>query len=187
MQNDIFSMYRQEAGNIHKKWGLFLGFGLVLALLGLFMISTAWATTLFSVVLFGCMLVTVGIIQLAQALVTHSWHGLFISLLLAILYFVTGALCISKPTIAAVDLTLLIAAVCFIGGLFRIMASLIIRFKTWEWVFFNGIITCLLGVLIFAEWPLSSLWVIGTFVGIDVLLSGSSWLAVALYAKNHKA
>lgn len=152
--------------------------------LGMIVIGSASVATLFSVVLFGFLLVGAGLVQIVQAILAREWHGLFISLLLAILYTVTGVLCITKPALAAIDLTFLIAAFCFIGGLFKIIASCVMRFASWGWVFFNGLVTFFLGVLIYAEWPLSGLWLIGTFVGIDMLLSGWSWLLLSLQAKR---
>ena len=51
---------------------------------------------------------------------------------------------------------------------------------------FNGIITLILGILIWAEWPFSGLWVIGTLVGIDAIFTGWTWILLSLKAKNLK-
>jgi len=54
------------------------------------------------------------------------------------------------------------------------------------WLVFNGALSVLLAVLLWQQWPLSGLWAIGLFVGIDVLLTGWSWIALALMAKTFK-
>lgn len=184
MEKNELTIHFNQTEGIQQKWGWFLTLGILLMLLGAAMIGAAYTSTLFSVVFFGCFLVGASIVQIAHAILSHKWSGLFISLLLSILYGITGFLCITKPTIAAIDMTLLIAAFCFIGGLFRMITSLVMRFNAWGWVFFNGLITFILGILIYSEWPLSGLWLIGTFVGIDMLLAGWSWIILSLQAKR---
>jgi uncharacterized membrane protein HdeD (DUF308 family) len=58
------------------------------------------------------------------------------------------------------------------------------RFHGWGWVLANGIVTLILGVLIWREWPESALWVIGMFVGIDMLFAGWSWVMTALAVRS---
>lgn len=173
-----------EAKGIQKNWGWFFVLGLLLVLLGLAVVGSAYTATIFSVVLFGFLLVGAGCVQVAHAIMAREWGGFFIALLLAILSFVAGVLCIGHPTLAALDLTLLIGTFCFIGGLFKMIASLMMRFYAWKWVFFNGLVTFILGVLIYTQWPVSGLWLIGTFVGVDMLLVGWSWIILALQAKK---
>lgn len=185
MDKDLFTLYHQQRGSIQKKWGWLFCFGLLLTLLGTTLILEASLATDFSIVLFGSLLVTIGLIQLAQALLTYSWNALFISLLMAILYVVAGTLCIFQPTLGTFDLTLLISALCVIGGLFRILASLIIRFERWKLVLTNGVVSCLVGALIYSEWPLSSLWTIGILVGLDILFSGIVLLIITFFIKKH--
>ena len=49
----------------------------------------------------------------------------------------------------------------------------------------NGVVTFLLGILIFTDWPISGLWIIGFFIGIDMILSGWSWLLLTLFSRNY--
>ncbi len=174
----------RESESVRRNWGWFFVLGLLLALLGLAMIGSAYTATMFSVLVFGFMLVGGGVVHIVQSVMARQWSGVFLSILLSILYFVTGALCIGNPATAAVNMTLLIAVLCFVGGLFKMISSLVMRFASWGWVFFNGLITFILGSLIYSEWPISGLWVIGTFVGVDMLLSGWSWMMLALIARK---
>ncbi len=167
-----------------KNWGWFLGLGILLVLLGAIMIGSAYYTTVFSVMLFGALLVSGGVIQFIQAFMARKWSGLFLSLLLAILYLITGILCVVKPTSAAISLTLLIAGFCLVGGLFRMLSSVMLRFEEWGWVFFNGLVTFILGLLIYSNWPISGTWVIGLFIGIDLILTGWSWVLLSLFVRR---
>ena len=87
---------------------------------------------------------------------------------------------IENPIAAAVGLTLVVAACLLIGGILRIVLSVAERFDGWRWVLLNGVISLFLGISIWRQWPLSGQWVIGLFVGIEILFSGLSWLMLGL-------
>jgi len=175
-----------EISQIQKHWGWFLALGALLIVLGLAVISSSYYATVFSVILLGVFLIAAGVVQIIQAFMAHKWTGLLMSLLIGILYLVTGFLCLTKPEITAIALTFWIAAFCFIAGLFRMLASLILRFENWGWVFFNGLVTFILGLMIYSEWPVSGLWVIGLFLGIDMILAGWTWIMLSLGCRTCK-
>ena len=160
--------------------GWFLALGILLIFLGSAIIGSSFYATIFSMILFGLFLLSAGVVQILQAFLARKWSGLFLSLFLGVLYIVTGFLCLARPETAAISITLWIAAFCFIAGLFKMLTSLVLRFDQWEWVFFNGLVTFVLGALIYFDWPLSGLWVIGLFIGIDLILSGWSWILLSL-------
>lgn len=176
--------YLKDVEDIRNNWGWFLALGVLLVVLGFAVMSSAYFATVFSVIVFGVLLLCAGVVQIVQAFLARQWKGLFLSLLLGVLYLVVGFLCVSRPTVTAVNLTLWIAALCFVIGLFRMLTSLLLRFDQWGWVFFNGLVTFILGVLIYSDWPLSGLWVIGLFIGIDLVLSGWSWILLSITAKS---
>lgn len=178
----VLSTDIRDSKDVRRYRSWFFVLGTLLILLGMALISSAYTATLFSVMVFGFMLIGAGIVNIAQSILARQWSGMFLSTLLAILYIGAGALCVSRPADAALDITFLFTAFCFIAGLFRMISSLIIRFERWGWVFFNGAITFILGMLIYSQWPLSGLWVIGTFVGVDMLLCGWAWIMLALTA-----
>lgn len=173
----------KDIEEVRNNWGWFLAFGLLLIALGVGVISSSYYATVFSVVLFGIFLLAAGAVQIVQAFLAQKWTGFFLTLLLGILYLITGFICVAKPAVAAINLTLWIAAFCFIVGIFRMITSLILRNDQWGWVFFNGLITFILGAMIFSDWPLSGLWVIGLFIGIDMILTGWSWVWTSLFVR----
>lgn len=177
--------YLRNIDDARKNWGWFLAFGILLIILGLGVISASYYATVFSVVLFGVFLLAGGVVQIIQAFLAHKWSGFFLTLFLGILYLITGFICVTKPSLAAINITLWIAAFCFVVGLFRMIISLILRYDQWGWVFFNGLVTFILGLMIYSNWPLSGLWVIGLFIGIDMVLSGWTWVWTALFAKSY--
>jgi uncharacterized membrane protein HdeD (DUF308 family) len=114
----------------------------------------------------------------------RRWRGFFLHLLAGVLYFIVGVFMIDKPLAGALTLTLLIAAGLLVGGIFRIVVSLVERFDGWGWMLLNGAISVILGLAIWREWPFSGLWVIGLFIGIEMVFSGVSWLMLGLGVRS---
>jgi uncharacterized membrane protein HdeD (DUF308 family) len=81
-------------------------------------------------------------------------------------------------------LTLLIALFLFMGGIFRIIAALTGKFQNSFWVLLKGVVTLALGIMIWRQWPLSGPWVIGLFIGIELICYGWSLLMVGLSIKR---
>lgn len=183
-QSILLAPHFQEIKTVQKNWGWFLALGILLVILGCLAISTSVYTTILSVVILGAFLIVAGLVQVFQAFMARAWSGFFLSLLLGVLYVVTGILCLAKPAVMAVGLTLWIAAFFFIAGIFRMCTSAYLRFRHWGWIFFNGLVTFILGVLIISEWPISGLWVIGLFIGIDLIFAGWAWVLLSLTARQ---
>ena len=102
-------------------------------------------------------------------------------------YLVVGLFMLEDPTHAAKILTLILAASFLAGGLLRILFSIVLRFPSWPWVLLNGVVNLILGMLIWNEWPESAYWVIGLFVGIDLLFHGWAWVILALTVRSYVA
>jgi len=49
----------------------------------------------------------------------------------------------------------------------------------WHWLLFDAVITAILGFLILAHWPASSVWAIGTLVGAAILVRGITWIGLS--------
>lgn len=172
------------AKGLRHNWGWFLALGAVLMLLGMFAISAAWVATLATMLVFGTIMIVAGSIEAVVAFAAPRWSGFFLHLLNAVLSLVVGALAIARPGAAAAGLTLLIAAFFLIGGFFRIAAAVSLRFPNWGWEVLGGSITLLLGAMIAAEWPESALWVIGLFVGVDLIFRGWTWVMLSFAVKR---
>lgn len=162
-----------------KHAALFLTFGILLMLLGCGAIYFSSFTTLVSVIFLGIVLVSSGLAYLFHTSWVYEWKGVFLSIFLAALSIVTGLLCIFSPALSSSALTLLIGSYFFVSGIVRMTSALILQFYKWGAYFFNGLVSLILGVLIFLSWPESSLWVIGVFVGIDIFLAGLMWVYIS--------
>ena len=97
---------------------------------------------------------------------------------------VVGIIIVANPGAGALVLTLVMAVFFMVAGLFRIITALVTRFPHWGWLLFSGLITLGLGLLIWRQWPLSGLWVIGTFIGIDMIITGWTWIMLSLAGRR---
>jgi uncharacterized membrane protein HdeD (DUF308 family) len=174
----------EECLRLHHCWGWFLGLGIVMMIVGGLAIGAACIATLATVLLFGWLLVVGGVVQVVNAFLARCWRGFAAHLLVGLLQLIVGGIMVSEPLRAAAALTLILAVCFMVGGLLRIAVAVLERFADWGWVLLNGLITWILGIAIWREWPESSLWVIGLFVGIDLLFNGWSWVMLGLMVKS---
>jgi uncharacterized membrane protein HdeD (DUF308 family) len=173
-----------ECMRLSHCWAWFLILGIALVVVGTVAIVASFIAGLATVLFFGFMLLAGGVVQIVNAFLARSWRGFALHLLLGILHLVVGGLMIEKPDRVLEVLTIMLAVAFVIAGTARILYALIDRFAGWEWVLLNGAIALLLGILIWRGWPESSTWVIGTFVGIDLIFNGWSWVMLGLLVKN---
>lgn len=152
--------------------------------LGMVALGEAFLMTIFSVVMLGWLLIVGGVFAIVHAWTQRQWGGFVIDLLTGLLYAVVGFMMIANPGEAAVTLTLVISMFLIVGGVFRIVESLVGNLPHKGWVLFHGVVTFALGILIWRQWPLSGLWVIGLFVGIEMLLYGWSLVMLAIAART---
>lgn len=167
-----------EEVRAHRTWFLILG--IVLIVIGTIAIGSAELMTMVSVLLFGWLLIFAGLFEIIHSFARRAWGGFFINLMGGLLYGVTGLLMISHPGIAAITLTLLIALLFIVAGTFRIFVAFSTPIHHRGWLILNGAISLILGFCIMDSWPVSGLWVIGLFLGIDMIFDGWTEVMLAL-------
>ncbi len=184
LQSPGAAMPHNEHASMRPYWWLFLTLGLVSVFLGFVAIGSPYITTAIAVTVFGILLLAAGVTEVIHAVLVRNWRGFALHLLAAALYLLVGLFMLEDAARAAAVITLLLAANFFVGGLLRIIFSIVIRFPAWPWVLVHGVIDLLLGVLIFSGWPDSSLTIIGLFIGIDLLFHGWSWVLLGLTVRT---
>jgi len=166
----------------HTTW--FLVVGIVLVILGMVAIGSAVAMTIVSVLFLGWLLIVGGVFEVVHGFSHRPWSGFFINLLGGVLYAVAGLVMVANPALAAVTLTLVIAVMLIVAGLFRLLIAFSTPLHHRGWLVLNGAISILLGVMIWRAWPVSGLWVIGMFIGIDMIVDGWTEIMLALSARS---
>lgn len=184
LEIEFVSLHLVGTGDLCKRWRSVLWLGVLLLVLGIIATGTAAFLTLLSMVFVGGLVILVGVLQGLHAFAYRRWGGFFVDLLASILYLVLGLLIVANPQASAEALTLLIALFLIFGGVFRCVIASMIRFHNAVWLFLHGAVNLLLGIMIWQQWPVSGHWVIGLFVGIDLMLNGWSLIMLGLAAKR---
>jgi len=170
---DISGQVEAALAGMKNQWKLFLAIGIIMMVLGAVAIALPHAATVAIEVIIGWLLVFGGIAHLIHAVSSRAARGLWLRILWSILYFAVGALLLAYPLQGAVSLTLLLAALFFLGGIFKAATSVQIRQTPgWGWLLVSGIAAIVLGIIIWAGWPGDAGWVLGLIVGIDLIFGG---------------
>ena len=169
-----------ETSLVPHKPGWFLFLGVVYVFAGMLAVISPIVVTLFSVVFFGALLLVAGIAALIHSFWTRGWEGFAVQLLAGVLASVMGFLLIADAESGAAAITLILGSYFLVSGLFRLGFGITHpRLHHRGALMLSGAVTLLLGILITVHWPNSALWVIGTFIGIDLIFYGFSLITLA--------
>jgi len=168
----------QELTALRGYWVGFLVLGIALIGLGTVAIGSAFFVSFATVTLFGALLLTGGVCEVVGSFWTRGWSLFFLHLLSGVFSIVVGLLLVGDPGGALLAMPLLLASFLMVGGVFKTVAVLAQPFLSWGWMVLSGAIDLALGLMIWTEWPWTGLWVIGLFVGINLVLRG--WTGVML-------
>ena len=150
------------------------------ALLGVFLIAYPMFTATITTLLFVCILIIVGVAQFLFALYSQSIGSLLLKILFSGLFVIAGIGIAFFPVTGVAALTVLLGAMFVIGAGFETVTAFRLRpMIGWGWFLFNAAASLFVGILILAGWPASSVWAIGTLVGVSVLLNGISRVMIA--------
>lgn len=184
LERERLNPHHEECLRIHHCWPWFFFLGIATIGVGIAAISSACTATLATVTLFGYLLLAGGIIQIVNAFLARNWRGFFLLALIGLLHFFAGELMIEHPGKVAEVLTVMLAIAFLVGGVARLIYCFMHSFPGQTWVLFSGLITLLLGLSIWRQLPESSEFIIGLFIGIDLIFSGLSWVMLGLAIKS---
>jgi uncharacterized membrane protein HdeD (DUF308 family) len=160
-------------------------FAILLIVLGLLAISLPAIASFGVARVLSWLILIDGIVQFVYAFKSKGVGRTIWKLLVATLYIVVGFYLLANPLLGLAKITLLLAIFFFIEGIFDIVTFIWARKSEGsEWLLLHGIITLLLGVMIWRHWPFSSLWALGTLVGISMLVTGMTRLMMAVKARK---
>ena len=178
----------QSLAPLHAKWGWIVALGIVYLVAGVIALGSVFAATVASVLVVGIMMMIAGVAEVINAFQIKTWGRFFFWLILGILYIVAGFVAWDNPLLTAVWLTLFLGAALVASGIVRIFLGFSMQHGSpWMWVVVSGLITLLLGVIILAHWPVSAVYTLGIFLGVDLVFAGASWISLGLALRNAPA
>ncbi|WP_428427871.1 HdeD family acid-resistance protein [Pararhizobium sp.] len=168
-----------------EKWGWFVALGVALIMVGGIAFGNVMAATVASVYFVGMLMLIGGILHLAQAFRVKKWESVFYWILSGACYTVAGVFAFLNPMLASAALTLLMAAALIVAGTLRIWTGFRLRpLAGWGWIALGGLVTLVAGLIISAGWPVNSLWILGLFLAIDLVMQGLALIAFGVLAKG---
>ena len=177
-QNSPVEMVRQ-ASTVSILWGV------LLIVFGMVAIGTPFLAAVAVNALVGWLIILAGVVHLVLAFRAHGAGSMIWKLLVGVAYLCFGGYVIAHPVLGVVSLTLLLASLFVIEGILDIVLFVKMRpMHGSSWVLMDGIITLLLGLLIYMQWPSSSAWAIGTLVGISMIFSGVARVMMSLAVRR---
>jgi uncharacterized membrane protein HdeD (DUF308 family) len=181
---NLAALVTEERAMLRKNWGWFVGLGVLFVLLGMAGLVFVGVATLVSVLFVGWAFVIAGIAEIANAIFRKGWSGFWLDLIVGIVTVMAGLFIVVQPLVGAKVLTMFIGVMFLIGGIFRLAAGIAMKNPYAGWFLVHGFVSVILAILIIAEWPYSSLWVIGTLVSIELLFDGFRLLSFGSAVKN---
>ena len=175
--------FRAEAGlePLRARSGWIIALGVVYTIAGIIALGSVVSATAVTVFVVGIMMLIAGVAEVISAFQFKTWGKFLLWLLVGALYIVAGFATFENPLLTAAFLTLLLAFSLIASGIMRMVLGLSMRQGTpWAWVVFSGAITLVLGLIILAHWPVSSLYVLGVLLGVDLIFAGTGWIGVGL-------
>jgi uncharacterized membrane protein HdeD (DUF308 family) len=170
---------------LRAKCGWIVALGVIYVVAGLIALSSVALATVVSVFVVGIMMVVAGVAEVINAFQFKSWGKFLLWIVLGLLYIVAGVMTFENPLLAAALLTLMLGVALVASGIMRIILAFSMKEgMPWMWVVLSGVITLLLGVIILAKWPVASLYILGLFLGIDLVFAGVGWFFVGFGLKS---
>lgn len=159
--------------------------GVLLIILGMLAVASPLMAAVAVNVVIAWLIVVAGIVHLAVAFHTREAGSMMWRLLVGLAYVGFGIFLIARPAVGVASLTLVLASLFLVEGIFDIGLYFNTRaIKGSGWFLFDGIITLLLGLMIYVPWPSSSNWAIGTLVGVSLIISGVTRVMMALAVRG---
>lgn len=148
--------------------------GIIMLVLGIIALIEPWFLASIAVeVVYGWLLLVYGIVQFIYAFKSRSVSGILFRLLFGIISIITALFLLFYPLAGVYTLTLVLGVYIFLDGVFRVIMAFQLRpLPKWGWVLFNGIVSIILGILIWSQWPFDATWMLGLYVGISLIING---------------
>jgi len=168
-----------------KNAGWLIVFGVVEIVGGILAISGPFMAGLAVTMMVGIAFLLGGGARIAGAFVADSFGAGALTFLWGLVVAATGFYFVIRPGIGLETLTLVVAIVLFVDGVTRIILSFNLKpVKGWGWMLTGGIVSIVFACMVGWEFPASSVWVIGTLVGLSLLFNGFTTITLAGTARQ---
>ncbi|WP_419759640.1 HdeD family acid-resistance protein [Acidisoma sp.] len=167
------------------RWGWFMGLGILQVIIGVLCWIDVAAASIAATVVIGALLLLGGMLQVIQAFTVRGWSGFMLHVLMGVFYVVGGLLLMDEPIRGSLIITIVISVLLIVSGVARLVMAATHRHMPGLWlVVVSGVVSFVIGVLLYASLPWSSLWVLGTLIAIELVFHGVAWIQFGLALKK---
>ena len=181
-------MVQNSSGLVRRVSTLAILWGVSLICLGVLALASPMLAAVAVNALIGWLIILAGVVHIVVAFHSREAGSVIWRLLVGLAYVAFGGYVIARPTLVVVSLTLLLASLFLVEGIFDIIqffrAPSGLRST---WFLLDGVVTLFLGLMIYMQWPSSSAWAIGTLVGVSLIFSGVTRVMVSLTVRRAAA
>lgn len=178
-------MHTETPDLLKQRLNWLIAISVLLIIVGITAIVSPIVTAIVAVTWIAAFITIAGIALLVHAFQSRHEGGFIWKLLLGLLYVTTGILLVLYPLQGVLTLTVLIGAFLVVEGIFEIILATQLRSTAnWVWMLLNGILTLILGIIIWSQSPLNAVSLVGTLVGVSILFSGVSRLMLAIAMRS---
>lgn len=170
---------RQAGGKMKMMGVLTIAFGLLA-------IAMPWVAGQSLMWLLGVLVMSGGLTRMVWAFQAGSLGKGVLVFLIGVLTLLAGLAVIAHPLMTSAILSVLLALYFLADGLAEIFAGAALNEGRAGrgWLIFDGIVTLVLGVMIFTGFPLSGFFAIGVLLGVKLLFAGTTMLTLGVAAQN---
>lgn len=178
-------MVQNPSAIVRQASTLSILWGISLICLGMLAIASPFVAAVAVNVLVAWLIVLAGVVHVIVAFHTREAGSMIWRLLVGLAYLCFGVYLIARPAVGVASLTLVLASLFLVEGIFNIILYFRIRsILRATWILLDGIVTLLLGAMIYMQWPSSSAWAIGTLVGVSLIFSGVTRVMMSLAVRR---
>jgi uncharacterized membrane protein HdeD (DUF308 family) len=181
-------MAQNSSDLVRRASTLSLLWGVSLICLGMLAVASPLVAAVAVNTIIAWLIVFAGVVHLVVAFHSREAGSVIWRLLVGLAYICFGVYLIGRPVAGVATLTLLLASLFLVEGVFDIV--LFFRAPSTlrsGWILLDGIVTLLVGLMIYRQWPSSSAWAIGTLVGVSLIFSGITRMMVSLAVRKAAA
>ncbi len=159
--------------------------GLIILSLGVLAVIFPLLTGISLSFLFGSLLLAGGVVHVAQVFSVSGWKSSILQLALGTLYLLGGIAIVSNPVLGLATLTMLLLFYLMLSGLVEIFWGLRVREQEYSFgIVLSGLLSLLLAVLIWFQWPASAAWALGLLFGLSLISTGASMMFYGLKGES---
>lgn len=185
MLSELRLAQQQSLEYLQKHWRLFLAEGIFFILLGIAAIVIPQVMSVVIVIYLGWLIVLGGVFQASRAIFIRAMPGFWLWLCSGILQVIVGILLIADPSAGVMTLTMLMALFFGAEGILKIILAFMIKpMPQWTFTLFSGITALFFSGVILVFWTETEHWLLGLFLGVNMIVLGFSVVKLSLNSKN---